>query len=110
MELEYDLHDNPYQLSRGQLRPILNKNQNNKLTKQVHIEKNCGKDNKCIPDLKLSVKSNMDQYLIGSRKRLELDITVKNAGEDAFEAMLYLYMPLEVNYVNINKSKLVIIS
>lgn len=50
----------------------------------------------------------MDQYLIGSRKRLELDITVKNAGEDAFEAMLYLFMPLEVNYVNLNKTKLVI--
>ena len=47
----------------------------------------------------------MDQYLIGSRKRLELDVTVKNAGEDAFEAMFYLYMPMGINYVNINKSK-----
>lgn len=49
----------------------------------------------------------MDQYLIGSRKRLELDVTVKNGGEDAFEAMFYLYMPLGINYVNINKSRLV---
>lgn len=49
----------------------------------------------------------MQQYLIGSRKRLELDITVKNSGEDAFESMLHLFMPLDVNYVNINKSKLV---
>jgi hypothetical protein len=49
----------------------------------------------------------MDQYLIGSRTRLELDVTVKNAGEDAFEAMFYLYMPLGINYVNINKKKLV---
>jgi hypothetical protein len=48
----------------------------------------------------------MDQYLIGSRKRLELDVTVKNAGEDAFEAMFYLYMPMGINYVNINKSRL----
>lgn len=49
----------------------------------------------------------MDQYLIGSKSRLELDVTVKNAGEDAFEAMFYLYMPLGINYVNINKKKLV---
>jgi len=49
----------------------------------------------------------MDQYLIGSKSRLELDVMVKNAGEDAFEAMFYLYMPLGINYVNINKKKLV---
>lgn len=50
----------------------------------------------------------MDQYLIGSRKRLELDLSVENKGEDAFEAMLYLQMPLDINYVKINKSKMVI--
>ena len=40
-------------------------------------------------------------YVIGSRKKIELDITVLNRGEDAFEAMIYLYMPTDVNYVNI---------
>ena len=47
----------------------------------------------------------MDQYLIGSRKRLELDVTVKNAGEDAFEAEFYISMPTGINYVNVNKSR-----
>lgn len=49
----------------------------------------------------------MDQYLIGSKTRLELDVTVKNAGEDAFESMFYLQMPLGINYVNLNKAKMV---
>lgn len=38
------------------LKPVLNRAVKNNLTKQVHIEKNCGRDNKCIPDLRLTVK------------------------------------------------------
>lgn len=49
----------------------------------------------------------MDQYLIGSGKRLVLEVQIENFGEDAFEAMMYLFMPLDINYVNLNKSKLV---
>ena len=103
IDIEYELY-HPYYNARI-LRPVLNKANSNKLSRLIHIEKNCGKDNKCIPNLKLTVRPNMDQYLIGSRKRLELDITVKNAGEDAFESMVYLFMPLGVNYVSLNRSK-----
>ena len=103
VDLEFDLHHTYF--GPRILRPVLNKANSNKLSRLVHIEKNCGKDNKCIPDLRLSVRPNMDQYLIGSRTRLELDITVKNGGEDAFESMLYLFMPLGVNYVSLNRSK-----
>ncbi|CAG2110666.1 unnamed protein product, partial [Medioppia subpectinata] len=49
--------------------------------------------------------SSGDEYIVGSRKRIELVITVVNKGEDAFESMLYLFMPTDVNYVNINKTK-----
>jgi hypothetical protein len=48
---------------------------------------------------------NAEEYIVGSRKKIELVITVLNKGEDAFESMLYLFMPTDVNYVNINKSK-----
>lgn len=104
VDLQYNIFD-PFPGYRV-LKPILNVASSNQITRQVHIEKNCGKDNKCIPDLRLHVKPNMEQYLIGSKTKLQLDITVKNAGEDAFESMLYLFMPLDINYVNINKSKL----
>ncbi|KAI1304094.1 Integrin alpha-PS2 [Halotydeus destructor] len=103
VELSYDIHDAWPQVRTP--KPILNKHVANKVHKQVQIAKNCGKDNKCIPDLKLSVKPNMEQYLIGSKKKLELEMTIENGGEDAFESMLILNMPLDINFVRITKSK-----
>lgn len=94
----HDPHPNNYDL-----KPILNQNLPNNITKQVNIQKNCGEDNICIPDLKLQVIPNMDQFLIGSKKRLELNIILVNAGEDAFESMLYMNMPLDVDYVNLGR-------
>ncbi|KAG8190225.1 hypothetical protein JTE90_011946 [Oedothorax gibbosus] len=101
VEVSYQLIDRyPDRLD---LKPILNKNLPNNLTKQVNIQKNCGEDNICIPDIKLQVLPNMKQFVIGSPKRLELNVILINAGEDAFESMLYVSMPVDVDYVNIAK-------
>ena len=104
IELKYNLFDAWPHIKA--VKPILNNAIKNVITKNVHIAKNCGPDNKCIPDLQLTVNSNMERYLIGSRKRLQLDVSVINTQEDAFEAMLYLLMPLDINYVKINRTKL----
>lgn len=97
---------NLFSPSLPKLRPILNKNQPNKLSKSASIQKNCGHDNVCVPDLKLSIEPNMNQYTIGSQESLVLDVQVKNAGEDAFEAKLYLTMPMAINFINVvNKSR-----
>ncbi|XP_055952376.1 integrin alpha-PS2-like [Argiope bruennichi] len=104
IKTSYELIDlEPY---RYVLKPILNLNVPTAATNEINIEKNCGKDDICIPDLQLLAASNMEQYSIGTKKRLELDMTIRNAGEDAFESMLYVKMPLDVNYINIEKSKL----
>ncbi|GIY28592.1 integrin alpha-PS2 [Caerostris darwini] len=104
IKTSYELIDlEPY---RYVLKPILNLNVPTAATNEINIEKNCGKDDICIPDLQLLAASNMGQYSIGTKKRLELDMTIRNAGEDAFESMLYVTMPLDVNYINIEKSKL----
>ncbi|GFS58279.1 integrin alpha-PS2 [Trichonephila inaurata madagascariensis] len=104
IKTHYDLIDlEPY---RYVLKPILNLNVPTAASNELNIEKNCGKDDICIPDLQLLAASNMDQYSIGTKKRLELDMTIRNAGEDAFESMLYVTMPLDVNYINIERSKL----
>lgn len=50
---------------------------------------------------------NTDEYLVGSRKRIEIYVSIFNKGEDAFESMLYLFMPVDVNYVNINRTETV---
>ncbi|KAG8178041.1 hypothetical protein JTE90_022924 [Oedothorax gibbosus] len=104
IKASYELIDlEPY---RFVLKPILNLNVDTAASNKLNIEKNCGKDDICIPDLQLFSTSNMDQYSIGTKKRLELDMTIRNGGEDAFESMLYVSMPLDVNYVNIDRTKL----
>ncbi|XP_054706716.1 integrin alpha-PS2-like [Uloborus diversus] len=103
VEVSYRLSDpHPMDLY---LEPILDQNKANNLTKQINIQKNCGKDNICIPDIQLQVIPNMQQFLIGSPKRLELQVVLMNEGEDAFESMLYVSLPIDVDYVNIGKVK-----
>lgn len=120
VDIEYNLADSyssssndlsssssSYDFSRSQtkLKPILNKSVPNKISKIATIQKNCGYDNVCVPDLKLTVNPNIEQYTIGSNEKLILDVTVKNYGEDAFESMFYLTMPLTINYITINKTR-----
>ena len=95
-----------YSTNAPKLRPVLNKiGQSNKMSKVATIQKNCGPDNVCVPDLKLTVNPNPEQYIIGSNERLVLDVVVKNYGEDAFESMFYLTMPPSIDYITINKTQ-----
>ena len=43
--------------------------------------------------------SNLEEYSVGSEERLELNLEIHNAGEDAYEATFYLAIPESVNYV-----------
>lgn len=105
IDVEYNLVEPRAYIDETKLRPVLNKAVPNKLTKVATIQKNCGPDNICVPDLKLSINPNLDQYTIGSAERLVLDVNVKNYGEDAFESMFYLNMPHTINYITINKTR-----
>ena len=49
----------------------------------------------------------MDAYVIGSGEKLEISADIRNDGEDAFNAMLYLQIPRGVNYINANSRSLV---
>lgn len=46
---------------------------------------------------------SVNQYLIGSEKRLELDVVVENKDEDSFETTFVMVMPAGVNYINIER-------
>lgn len=111
IDIDYNLaeHATPesldYSTNQAKLRPVLNKSAPNKLSKVATIQKNCGPDNVCIPDLKLTMSPNIDVYTIGSNEKLVLDVTVRNYGEDAFESMFYLEMPMTINYNTINKTR-----
>ncbi|KPM11081.1 integrin alpha-PS2-like protein, partial [Sarcoptes scabiei] len=88
----------------SRLAPILNNAQPSFLTKQLSIRKNCGYDNICKPDLALSAKLNVDEYVVGSKKKLLMNVVVKNQGEDSYETVFNMRMPYDVQYIRINKS------
>ncbi|OAD60277.1 Integrin alpha-PS2 [Eufriesea mexicana] len=83
------------------LDPILGSTSSRK--DSLFIRKNCGPDNVCIPDLQMKVASNVQKYLLGSGKRLELDVLVHNMGEDAFEATYNLKLPTGIDYIKVEK-------
>ena len=47
----------------------------------------------------------MERYILGSGQRLEIQVSIFNAAEDAFESMLYLQLPQAVGFVNIERGE-----
>lgn len=84
---------------REQLTPILGP-KNTKNRESLSIQKNCGPDNICVPDLVMTVHKNVEKYLLGSPQKLELNVKIENRGEDAFESVFHLQLPPGINYVN----------
>ncbi|GCB72517.1 hypothetical protein scyTo_0002036 [Scyliorhinus torazame] len=89
------------------LQPILNQFAPNDITKQASILLDCGDDNICKPDLKLSVQGDRKQLYIGDDNPLTLTINAQNEGEGAYEAELHIVLPPHTDYVGVvrnNKS------
>lgn len=102
MSLEEErIPDSRHRDPRMQLRPVLGATTSRK--DALSIRKNCGHDNICVPDLDLSVRPNVGKYLLGSGKRLELEVLVQNMGEDAFEATYNLQLPAGIDYIKIER-------
>lgn len=102
-ETEGDSYDSNSGLKK--LKPVLNKSVANKMNREASIQKNCGPDNLCVPDLQLTMSSRTNQYTIGTSDRIILDVSVKNQGEEAYESMFYLTMPMAINFNQVvNKS------
>lgn len=47
---------------------------------------------------------NVEEYVVGSRKKLLMSVAVKNNGEDSYETQFNMRMPYDVQYVRLNKS------
>ncbi|KAG7234073.1 hypothetical protein INR49_005948 [Caranx melampygus] len=115
------------------LLPILGMTAPSNVTKQAHILLDCGDDNICKPDLKLSVKrsdtsarlitegqifdvgryhsvcfgchSDRDQIYIGDDNALTLEISAENQGEGAYEAELHVYPPQQADFTGVVRSQ-----
>uniref|UniRef100_A0A3Q2CKM6 Integrin, alpha V n=1 Tax=Cyprinodon variegatus TaxID=28743 RepID=A0A3Q2CKM6_CYPVA len=96
-----------YQLAADQtgLLPIINNRVQQSVSRQAHILLDCGDDNICKPDLRLSVESDREQIYIGDDNALTLKVTAENQGEGAYEAELYVYPPQQADFTGVVRSQ-----
>lgn len=87
---------------RGVLQPVIDKVRGAVHRDSIEIEKNCGPDDICVPDLQLNV-SSVESYILGSPNLLVLDVLISNLGEDAFEAGFFMTIPKGLLYRKIER-------
>lgn len=72
--------------------PILDHNLGTQRKASMSIMKNCGETQICVPNLELTVDT-IDEYKLGDLMPFDINVTVANLGDDAFEAEFYLTVP-----------------
>ncbi|XP_022819593.1 integrin alpha-PS2 isoform X2 [Spodoptera litura] len=100
VKMSYDLVNQP---SGNIVPPVLDQTHSIMHTDSLNIQKNCGADNICIPDLKMAATTPTINYVLGSGENLHIDVKVENSGEDAFEAAYYLMIPSGVTYAKMER-------
>uniref|UniRef100_A0A8C7LZD6 Integrin, alpha 2b n=1 Tax=Oncorhynchus kisutch TaxID=8019 RepID=A0A8C7LZD6_ONCKI len=65
---------------------------------QTRIILDCGEDNVCVPDLRLTAEAGTDRLLIGDDHPALLVITAENRGEGAYETELEIRPPANTHY------------
>ncbi|XP_051517666.1 integrin alpha-5-like [Myxocyprinus asiaticus] len=86
------------------LRPILNYQTAELIEQKAQILLDCGEDNICVPDLKLSVNGDRKEVYMGDDNSLTLTFNAKNDGGGAYEAELYVVLPPEADYSGIARN------
>ncbi|XP_058039830.1 integrin alpha-IIb isoform X2 [Ahaetulla prasina] len=86
----------------GILQPILSGQV--MVQEQTRIILDCGEDNICIPDLKLSAHTNEAFLLIGAENVVLIQIIATNAGEGAYETELVVELPFGAYFQKANSS------
>ncbi|CAF2584154.1 unnamed protein product [Rotaria sp. Silwood2] len=72
----------------------------------IPIQKDCGSDDICIPNLQISTSKWPDDYKVGLTKKILLDINVINTGENAYDTRCFIQLPTGVEYVSSNSSSI----
>lgn len=106
MEMRFNMRDTNQQTQqrrrRAILEPVIDQNKGTIERDSINIQKNCGPDNVCIPDLRLSIHT-IDTYLLGSKDLLVFSVAISNYGEDAFEAGFFMTVPSGLNFRKIER-------
>lgn len=66
---------------------------------ELTIEKDCGDDNICVPDLQINAQTTKDKFTIGTDdKTLTVNVTVRNQGEDSYLTQYRITIPPGFEY------------
>ncbi|XP_039596497.1 integrin alpha-IIb [Polypterus senegalus] len=65
---------------------------------QTRIILDCGPDNVCVPDLKLSAEIHKESFYIGDEDPVLITVTARNEGEGAYETELHVRPPPQIHY------------
>ncbi|XP_047428483.1 integrin alpha-IIb [Mugil cephalus] len=65
---------------------------------QTRIILDCGEDNICVPDLKLSAEPVSDSVLVGEDQSVLLSVSAVNDGEGAYETELVVQIPEHTHF------------
>ncbi|CAD6185700.1 unnamed protein product [Caenorhabditis auriculariae] len=72
---------------------------------KINIANNCGNDDLCVPDLKVTAVADREKFLLGTTDNTMLiNVTVQNGGEDSYETKLYFDVPQGFEYGGIESS------
>ncbi|KIH63640.1 integrin alpha [Ancylostoma duodenale] len=86
-------------LSGNQLEPAIDTTVPLSFENKINIANNCGKDDLCVPDLKVQAVADRQKFLLGTKDNtLLVNVTVHNGGEDSYETKLYFDVPEGFEY------------
>ncbi|KAL8622410.1 hypothetical protein ACOMHN_041738 [Nucella lapillus] len=102
VDFRFKLHEKPSDDDRPAKdpAPILDHYIPTSVRSEAQILKDCGDDNRCIPDLVLISFRITAAHIIGSGTALEIMVIVENRKEDAFNAKLFVTLPPGVTFRN----------
>ncbi|EPB74637.1 FG-GAP repeat protein [Ancylostoma ceylanicum] len=86
-------------LSGNQLEPAIDTTVPLSFENKINIANNCGKDDLCVPDLRVQAVADRQKFLLGTKDNtLLVNVTVHNGGEDSYETKLYFDVPEGFEY------------
>ncbi|KPJ04982.1 Integrin alpha-PS2 [Papilio xuthus] len=83
--------------------PVVDRTKSIVQTDSLNIQKNCGPDNICIPDLSMAASTQQTNFVLGTGENLNIDVKIYNYAEDAYEAAYFLQLPAGVNYTRMER-------
>uniref|UniRef100_A0AC34PUH9 Integrin alpha-2 domain-containing protein n=1 Tax=Panagrolaimus sp. JU765 TaxID=591449 RepID=A0AC34PUH9_9BILA len=91
-------------LSGDALEPAIDTTLPQTFTTELVIEKDCGEDNVCVPDLQMVATPTTEKFTLGTADpSLLTNVTIRNAGEASYLTQLFVTIPPGFEYSGIEK-------